>query len=44
MAKPADVPAPVCGVGAKPAGELTTSFLSICAKVKDNRILPQGFL
>ena len=29
---------------AKPEGELTTSFLSICAKVKDNRILPQGFL
>ena len=25
-------------------GQLTTSFLSICAKVKDNRILPQGFL
>lgn len=25
-------------------GELTTSFLSRCAKVKDNRILPAGFL
>jgi hypothetical protein len=36
--------APMCGRGAKPQGELTTSFLSICAKVKDNRILPQGFL
>jgi hypothetical protein len=35
---------PMCGPGAKPQGELTTSFLSICAKVKDNRILPQGFL
>jgi hypothetical protein len=35
---------PVCGPGATPQGELTTSFLSICAKVKDNRILPQGFL
>ena len=28
----------------KPAGQLTTSFLSICAKVKDNRLLPHGFL
>jgi hypothetical protein len=44
VAKPADVPAPVCGNGAKPAGELTTSFLSLCAKVKDNRLLPSGFL
>ena len=44
VAKPPDVSAPVCGVGAKPAGELTTSFLSICAKVKDNRLLPGGFL
>lgn len=33
-----------CGFDAEPAGELTTSFLSICAKVKDNRILPDGFL
>jgi hypothetical protein len=37
-------PEPVCGVNAKPAGELTTSFLSICAEVKDNRLLPKGFL
>jgi len=44
IAKPADVPEPVCGTGAKPAGALTTSFLSICAKVKDNRLLPSGFL
>ncbi len=44
VAKPADGPAPVCGIGAKPAGELTTSFLSLCAKVKDNRLLPNGFL
>jgi hypothetical protein len=36
--------APVCGPGAAPAGKLTTSFLSICAKVKDNRLLPAGFL
>jgi hypothetical protein len=34
----------VCGPGAAPSGELTTSFLSICAKVKDNRLLPKGFL
>lgn len=27
-----------------PAGPLTTSFLSICDHVKDNRILPKGFL
>ena len=44
VAKPADVATPVCGIGAKPAGELTTSFLAICAKVKDNRLLPSGFL
>ena len=35
---------PDCRPHAKPAGQLTTSFLSICAKVKDNRLLPQGFL
>jgi hypothetical protein len=34
----------VCGPAAQPSGELTTSFLSICAKVKDNRLLPKGFL
>jgi hypothetical protein len=44
VAMPANVAAPVCGPHAKPEGQLTTSFLSICAKVKDNRILPQGFL
>jgi hypothetical protein len=43
-AEPADGPAPVCGANATPEGKLTTSFLSICAKVKDNRLLPQGFL
>ena len=43
-APPANVSAPVCGGDAAPAGELTTSFLSICAKVKDNRILPAGTL
>ncbi len=41
---PPDVDAPQCGHDAKPEGELTTSFLSICADVKDNRILPHGFL
>jgi hypothetical protein len=42
-APPASGPAH-CGVDAKPVGELTTSFLSICAKLKDNRLLPSGFL
>jgi len=41
---PPDVAAPQCGHEAKPEGEFTTSFLSICAEVKDNRILPHGFL
>ena len=40
---PASGPAQ-CGHSATPAGELTTSFLSICAPVKDNRLLPHGFL
>jgi len=44
VSTPADVSAPVCGAGVKVEGQLTTSFLSICTKVKDNRILPQGFL
>ena len=35
---------PQCGEDAKPEGQLTTSFLSICADVKDNRLLPHGFL
>jgi hypothetical protein len=33
-----------CGPDAPPAGPLTTSFLSICARVKDNRLLPTGFM
>jgi hypothetical protein len=33
-----------CGRHADPSGELTTSFLSICGTLKDNRLLPQGFL
>lgn len=33
-----------CGHTAEPEGMLTTSFLSICAEVKDNRLLPRGYL
>ena len=44
LSTPPDVAAPKCGVDAQPAGQLTTSFLSICSKVKDNRLLPHGFL
>ena len=43
-APPAGPAAAACGVGAAPTGDLTTSFLSICATVKDNRILPEGTL
>jgi hypothetical protein len=42
-APPAEGPAQ-CHAGAPPSGELTTSFLSICGKLKDNRLLPDGFL
>lgn len=41
---PAEGKDPECGLGAEPEGPLTTSFLSICGHVKDNRILPSGFL
>ena len=44
LAAPPDVPAPQCGAHARPEGPLTTSFFSICSKVKDNRLLPHGFL
>ncbi len=44
VAAPPEGPAPVCGIGATPQGPLTTSFLSQCVKVKDNRLLPSGFL
>jgi Cytochrome P460 len=44
VSAPPDVDAPTCGAHAQPEGRLTTSFLSICAKVKDNRLLPDGFL
>jgi len=33
-----------CGRHTDPTGVLTTSFLSICGTLKDNRLLPQGFL
>lgn len=33
-----------CGPEAEPVPPFTTSFLSICGHVKDNRILPDGFL
>jgi hypothetical protein len=39
-----DGPSPNCGKDAPPEGPFTTSFLSICGHVKDNRILPDGFL
>lgn len=42
-APPASGPAQ-CGRGVPAAGDLTTSFLSICTDVKDNRLLPSGFL
>jgi hypothetical protein len=35
---------PKCGEHAAPGGAITTSFLSICGHLKDNRILPSGFL
>lgn len=33
-----------CGHNVAPKGQLTTSFLSICAEVKDNRLPPAGYL
>lgn len=33
-----------CGLDVPPRPPFTTSFLSICGHVKDNRILPHGFL
>lgn len=41
-APPAEGPA-VCG-GSEPTGPFTTSFLFICGKVKENRLLPHGYL
>lgn len=40
---PAPVDQPQCGENPVPGGDLTTSFLSICGDVKDNRLLPNGF-
>lgn len=44
VTSPAPVADPSCGHHATPGGQLTTSFLSICGHVKDNRLLPAGFL
>ncbi len=41
---PPDGAASQCGHDIEPTGPLTTSFLSICGHLKDNRILPHGFL
>ncbi|MGO1076399.1 hypothetical protein [Inquilinus sp. CA228] len=41
---PPDATAAMCGPGTEAQGMLTTSFLSICNTVKDNRILPHGYL
>ena len=42
-ASPGDGPPQACILGAA-QGPLTTSFLSRCTRVKDNRLLPSGFL
>jgi hypothetical protein len=44
VTSPAPTPRARCGAQPTPGGALTTSFLSICGNVKDNRILPHGFL
>ena len=44
VVSPAPVENPMCGDNPAPGGDLTTSFLSICGEVKDNRILPHGYL
>ncbi|MCG8459313.1 MAG: hypothetical protein MI919_23805 [Holophagales bacterium] len=44
VTSPAPVEDPRCGEHPVPGGQLTTSFLSICGHLKDNRILPHGFL
>ena len=41
---PSGETAPACGHDTAARGMLTTSFLSICSPVKDNRILPHGTL
>jgi Cytochrome P460 len=44
VAAPGEGPGAYCGSHARPEGPLTTSFLSQCATVKDNRMLPHGTL
>jgi len=44
VSTPGDTDTPSCGHDVEPEGQLTTSFLSICAEVKDNRLLPHGYL
>ena len=44
VSAPPPGPSPRCGLDVPPRPPLTTSFLSICGRVKDNRILPHGFL
>ena len=44
VSAPPDRAEVTCGHDAAPEGILTTSFLSICAEVKDNRLLPEGYL
>lgn len=44
VAAPGDGPDARCGEEAEASGPLTTSFLSVCKRVKDNRILPHGYL
>lgn len=44
VVSPALVADPRCGPHPAAGGQLTTSFLSICGRVKDNRLLPHGFL
>ena len=43
-APPGDGTPAICGHDATPQGALTTSFLSGCVPVKDNRLLPRGTL
>jgi hypothetical protein len=41
---PPNATSEMCGPDKPARAPLTTSFLSICTKVKDNRLLPAGFL
>jgi hypothetical protein len=43
-APPKDASAAQCGADGPPPGALTTSFVSHCGRLKDNRLLPHGFL